>query len=267
MNPGMRRIPGFCFFRNSKRRMQLDADDCHAYPDPYRVNMSLAPPVRILSLLVLATGLASGHPPVLVAGGLILIFAAIFALRGHPAFGGSGLLRMLRRVRWLLLAMLILFGWFTPGDPLLPQLGGWSPSQQGMYQGLLRVSALLAIVAAVYLLLVTTSRGALVGGLLWYGRPLRQIGIDDRRFAVRLVLALEAVPEVQGLARAALESVGGRSRLQRLAVSARTVLQAVLAQAEMQHGSIVVPDPSPVPGWQWLLPLGIALLFTSVSLL
>ncbi|MBU1192813.1 MAG: energy-coupling factor transporter transmembrane protein EcfT [Gammaproteobacteria bacterium] len=227
--------------------------------------MIFAPSVRILSLLVLATGLASGHPRVLVAGAVILLLAGALALKHHAEVEWSGLMRMLRRVRWLLLAMLILYGWFTPGAALLPSLGDWSPSLVGLQQGLLRVAALLAIVIAVYLLLVTTPRGDLVGGLLWFGRPLRRLGVDDHRFAVRLVLALEAVPQVQGLARAALETDAGASRLQRLNQASSRVLQAVLERAEAQHGDIQVPDAQPVPGWQWLLPVLTALLLVIVA--
>lgn len=226
----------------------------------------LSPSVRILSLLVLAAGLASGQPRMLAAGGVVLLLTGAVALMQQRDFEWSSLLGMLRRVRWLLLAMLILYGWFTPGDPLLPSLGDWSPSLTGVRLGLLRVVALAAIVVAVYLLLITTPRGDLVGGLLWFGRPLRRLGIDDRRFAVRLVLALEAVPQVQGLARAALETDAGTSRMQRLGQSASRVLQAVLEQAEAQQGTIQVPDSRPVPGWQWLVPLLLATLLVVVTL-
>lgn len=227
--------------------------------------MTLAPSVRILSLLVLASGLASGHPRVLAVGGVILLVTGGVALVHHLDFELAGLLRMLRRVRWLLLAMMILYGWYTPGDPLVPMLGSWSPSIAGVQQGLLRVAALLSIVVAVYLLLMTTPRGDLVGGLLWFGRPLRRLGVDDRRFAVRLVLALEAVPQVQGLARKALETDTSVSRIQRLGQAASRVLQAVLEQADAQHGTIEVPDAQPVPGWQWLVPLLMVVLLVAVT--
>ncbi|MFA7387130.1 MAG: hypothetical protein WCZ87_05660 [Thiohalobacteraceae bacterium] len=218
----------------------------------------MSPPVRILSLLILAAALASGRPAVLAVGGALLLLAAGMLHKRHADFDWRGLPRMLQRVRWLLLALLILYGWFTPGEALLPALGVWSPSQEGLHQGLLRVLALLAIVAAVYLLLASTGRGALVGGLLWYGGPLRRLGLDDRRFAVRLVLALEAVPQVQDIARAALQADAETSRMRRLGRAAGQVLQATLAHAEDRHGPIQIPDPIPVPRWQWFLPLALA---------
>lgn len=221
----------------------------------------MATPVRILTLLILAAGLASGHPVVLLVGGALLIGAGLWAWHGYRAFDIWMLLRMLRRVRWLLLAILILYGWFTPGIALVPALGHFSPTLAGVQQGLLRVAALLAIVAAVYLLLATTPRGELIAGLLWYGRPLRRLGVDDTRFAVRLVLALEAVPRVQALARAALmANPHGASRMQRLGRAATAVFQATLARAEQSTGALAVPDPQPVPPWQWSLPVLLAVL-------
>lgn len=228
----------------------------------------MAPPVRILSLLILAAALAGGRPGVLAVGGLLLALTAIVVRRRQPAFDGRALLGMLRRIRWLLLAILILYGWFTPGTPLIPLLGGWSPVQEGLQQGALRGTALLAIVAAVYLLLASTPRGDLVGGLLWYGMPLRRLGVDDHRFAVRLVLALEAVPQVQTLARAALDDADGRTRLQRIGLAAGRVLQATLARADAGADTpIDVPDPQPVPVVQWLLPLALAVLLAVSALL
>lgn len=218
-----------------------------------------AVPVRILALLILIAGLASARPGVLLAGGACLIAIGLGIRIARQRSDGFGIAVMLRRVRWLLLAILILYGWYMPGTPLLPEWGSLSPTREGLQQGMLRVTALCGIVAAVYLLLTTTSRGELVAGLLWFGRPLRRLGVDDRRFAVRLVLALEAVPQVQDIARAALADVSGASRLQRLGRAAARVMQATLARADQAQGAIDAPDPQPVPMWQWSLPVALAL--------
>lgn len=218
----------------------------------------MLPPVRILSLLILAAGLASGRPAVLMVGSLLLLAIAFALLWRQADFDWRGLPRMLQRVRWLLFATLVLYGWFTPGNALFPVLGTWSPSMEGLREGLLRIVALAAIVAAVYLLLASTGRSALVSGLLWYGAPLRRLGLDDRRFAVRLVLALEAVPQVQDLARQALQADAGGSRLRRLGRAANRIFQATLERAEDRPGPIQIADPIAVPAWQWSLPLVLA---------
>ena len=219
----------------------------------------MAAPVRILTLLILVAALATGRPAVLLVAGALLIGAGIWAWQQQPGFNARGLMRMLHRVRWLLLAILILYGWFTPGAALLPALAQFSPSLEGVQQGLLRALVLVAIVGAVYLLITTTARGDLVAGLLWYGGPLRRLGVDDHRFAVRLVLALEAVPEVQVLARAALSDVSpAMPRLQRLGYAATVVFQATLVRAEHATGAITVPDLPPVSLRQWVVPLLLA---------
>lgn len=226
-----------------------------------------AVPVRILSLLILTAGLASARLGVLLIAGMVLLGAGLLVRRRGSDGGPLKITLLLRRVRWLLLAIVILYGWFVPGTPLLHALGAWSPSVEGLQQGLLRVAALCGIVAAVYLLLATTPRGALVAGLLWFGRPLRRVGIDDRRFAVRLVLALEAVPQVQDMVSAALTDSTDGTRLQRTARAAATVLQTTLQRAEQAPGAIDVPAPQPVPLWQWSIPGMFALLLFTAALL
>ncbi len=215
----------------------------------------MAAAVRILSLLIFIACMASARPSVLSAGGVLLLVAGAWQWRQGHGIDAAGLLRMLSRVRWLLLAILILYGWFTPGELLLPALAQYSPSVEGLQQGLLRAAVVLLIVAAVYLLLTATPRGELLAGLLWYGGPLRRLGIDDRRFAIRLILALEAVAEVQSLARDAIAGVGqDMPRLQRIGAAATAVFQATLARADVQPVEIQLPDPRPVPAWQWAVP-------------
>jgi len=160
----------------------------------------MAPPVRILTLLVLAVALATGRPLLLLVGTLAVLTGWVAAAISVPEFDVRGFGRMLRRVRWLLLAILLVYGGLTPGEPLVPALGAWSPSVDGARLGAIRVAALLAIVAAVHLLLATTSRGALVGGLLWFGGPARRLGlVTDAVTAEGALAKLERVlpPDVR----------------------------------------------------------------------
>lgn len=219
----------------------------------------MAVPVRILTLLIFIAAMATGRLTILLGGAALLSVVGVWVWQRQHGFDVQGLWRMLSRVRWLLVAIVLLYGWFTPGVALVPALGQFSPSVEGMQQGLLRASVLLVIVTAVYLLLVATPRGDLVSGLLWYGRPLRRIGVDDQRFAIRLVLALEAVPQVQALAREALATVPRElPKLQRLNYAVSAVFQATLTRAEQASGVIDVPDALPLPLWQWLIPVTLA---------
>lgn len=109
--------------------------------------------------------------------------------------------RLVRRVRLLLLAIVILFAWFTPGEALLvdwPRLG---PTREGAALAALHAGRLLAVVCAVALLLERLSLERLVAGLHALARPLRLIGVPPERLALRLLLVLrlvEATPRARG---------------------------------------------------------------------
>lgn len=221
----------------------------------------VVPPVRILCLLVVITGVASARVPLMLTGGALIGLLGVWLIISPFEFKWRDLVAMMRRIRWLLVAIFVLYLGFTPGESLAPEINLWLPSIEGVQQGALRVAVLLAIITAVHLLLVTTPRGELLAGLLWYGRPARRLGLDDSRFAVRLVLALEAVPKVQDLVSAAVAETTGRSRLERLACTGDRVMVQVLQQADAGAGTLHLPDQAPVPLWQWLIPIMIIVLF------
>ncbi len=223
---------------------------------------SIVPPVRILSLLVVITGVASARIPLILTGGALIGALGLWFIISPCEFKWRDFAGMMRRIRWLLVAIFVLYLGFTPGEALIPEFGRWSPSVEGVQQGTLRVAVLLAIVTAVHLLLVTTPRGELLAGLLWFGRPARRLGLDDSRFAVRLVLALEAVPKVQDMASAALAETTGRPRLERLAHTGERVMLQALQQADAGAGTLHLPEQAPVPLWQWLVPFLLIMMFT-----
>lgn len=102
-------------------------------------------------------------------------------------------LRLLRRIRVLLLAIVVLFAWFTPGEALLldwPRLG---PSREGSVLALVHGARLVAVVCAVALLLEHLPLARLIGGLYALSRPLRLIGVPPERLALRLLLVLRYV--------------------------------------------------------------------------
>ncbi|MGA7802472.1 MAG: hypothetical protein WCC36_16865 [Gammaproteobacteria bacterium] len=206
-----------------------------------------------------AAGVAAAHPGQLIAGSAILLLAFSLAHRGV----GTQLTGLLRRVRWLLVSLLILYGWFTPGVPALPLLGAYSPTWSGLAEGSARILALVLMVAAVCLLLQVTGREQLLAAVNRLTRPLARLGIPHERLAARMVLTLHAVPEVQDLVRDALRA--GRARegvVNRIAGTTAGAFAAVLDQAERQDaGWISAPAGRPVPRHQWLYPLLMAVLF------
>ena len=139
------------------------------------------PLVHLHSLLVFILLLALGGFSSLLLG--LLLLALLYGWRGRAHV--HGLLALLRRVRWLLLSILVLYGWWTPGIPLWPVLGGHGPTLEGLSQGGIRAGVLLAIVAAVHWVLNATDRDALLAAVVSFARPLRWLGLDHERLTYR----------------------------------------------------------------------------------
>ena len=87
----------------------------------------MSPVVRILCLIIFAACIARAEFPGLVVGSGLLALASVFVGNGAC----TGLMAMLRRVRWLLISLLVIYGWFTPGPDLLPAFNFLSPSVNG----------------------------------------------------------------------------------------------------------------------------------------
>lgn len=102
-------------------------------------------------------------------------------------------LRLMRRVRFLLLAIVVLFAGFTPGEALVADWPLLSPTREGVALALIHAGRLLAVVAAVAVLLEVLPAARLVGGLHVLCGPLRWIGVPPERVAVRLLLVLRYV--------------------------------------------------------------------------
>ena len=166
---------------------------------------------------------------------------------------------MTLRLRWLLLAILLVFGWWTPGNDLFTFMGALSPSSEGVVTGLLRIFSLLLIVAAVHLLLQLTSRSELLPAIM---QAIRSVTTETARIrlAVRILLTLEAVTKVQPLVSEVLEQRPLKDyRLETLGLAARTLYLSVLDRAEQSAGEIIeVPTPEMPPFWQWLIPAGLS---------
>lgn len=148
----------------------------------------LHPTVRLLlwSGVVTATQLLPVHG-LLAAGALLLPLALLRA--------GPHMLLLLRRTRWLLLSIAVLFALATPGVFLLPQLGSLGPTWEGVDLGLAHLLRLVLVLAALALMLQFTPIGELVAGLYGVLRPFSWLGLDRGRVAVRLMLVLRYIEQ------------------------------------------------------------------------
>ncbi|MDH4234341.1 MAG: hypothetical protein OEV15_04315 [Gallionella sp.] len=145
--------------------------------------MKFHPAAQILTwCLLVATLQAMTHGALLMATGLILLCA--FAISTHK------FIQLVRRTRWIMLSLLVIYAYSTPGQPLSEALGMFSPSREGLADGVLQLARLLAALAALAILLDRLHRQQLIAGLYSLFAPLQWLGISRERIAVRLALTL-----------------------------------------------------------------------------
>ena len=118
----------------------------------------------------------------LAAAGIILLLALLIS--AHK------LRQLLRRTRWIMLSLLLVYAYSTPGQPVLEALGMFSPSREGIGDGVLQLTRLLSALAGLAILLDRLHRQQLIAGLYTLFSPLQLIGVSRERVAVRLALTL-----------------------------------------------------------------------------
>lgn len=99
-------------------------------------------------------------------------------------------LKLLRRSRWLLISLVLVYAFVTPGAAAVAALGAYSPSREGLLSGGLQALRLVSLLSTLALLLATTSRERILAGLYFLLRPFFLIGVDVDRVAARIWLTL-----------------------------------------------------------------------------
>lgn len=107
---------------------------------------------------------------------------------------------LLRRARWLLLLMVIMYGYSLPGDALYPVLANYAPTREGMLQGLVQAWRLTLLILLLDVLVLRMPIADQLTGIHSILRPLAWIGIDRDRVALRLALTMEAMERPRGWA-------------------------------------------------------------------
>lgn len=121
--------------------------------------------------------------------GLLLILICTIA----ASLQLQGFIRVIARMRWLFLSIVIIYAFGTPGE-LVPYVAvDFAPTFEGLELGLLQVAKLLIALAALNILFVTSTRQQLIVGIYMVLSPLTYLGLDVKKFAVRLFLTLEYV--------------------------------------------------------------------------
>lgn len=225
------------------------------------------PLIRIVCFLVFSACLAFGGAAELACGGVLLAGAYL----SSPPRLFLPAVTMMYRMRWFLLSLFIVYGWFTPGQPLVGSEGMrfaelW-PTREGALAGLLRAALLMTIVAGANLLLRTTPRDELLVAVYGLARPLGWCGISRERIAVRMVLVIEALDPVRRIVTERLAAVeGGLPDLRTAGRFASGVMRSVVQQAEAATGGAVqLSDAGAPPPLQWAYPVLLAGLFLAVA--
>lgn len=160
--------------------------------------MHLHPAARILSLALLTILLARLQwPGLLLAAGPLVWLLSI-----HPELVKT-VLKLLSRLRWFFLSILILYVWFSPGYPTLHPDSGISVINTGLMMGLERILALMIVVGYSGLLIHLSSKAEIITGIYVLLSPLKMLGIDSGKLAVRLGLVLDYVPRFEAMQQSA----------------------------------------------------------------
>lgn len=150
------------------------------------VNLPLNPGAVIIVWLVCVIMAQSLDGVALLATLAVLGLVAVVRARTR-----SG--RLIRRVRVLLLAIVVLFCGFTPGEALLVDLPLLSPSREGMTLAFEHGGRLLCAVLYVALLMELLPHRALIAGVHTLLSPFLALGVPAGRIAVRTMLVLQYV--------------------------------------------------------------------------
>ena len=220
-----------------------------------------------IRFLLLGFFLALGSVTQLLAIAILLFI--LFSISAADARRGCW--PMLRRMRWFLLSIIVIYLWMTPGQPVIATSATlwWMPTIEGLMMASQRIAALLLMVVAVHWLMWATPRDQLVSALYWLAAPLAWIGFPRQRFAVRLVLVLEAVTVMQVLVG---ERVKGASikkgDINAYANKASALVADVVNRGEQTSCHVVEIDVEDLPDiQQWAWPVAITVLMLLLDLL
>lgn len=215
----------------------------HAPRGPDAPRGAVHPAIRILLLVALAAMLFRYS-----LSAMALVLAVLLGAAAR-AEGLSRILRSIRRIRWLLVSIAVIYLWVAPE----PSAGGLLPGWPDVELALRRAGVLVVLVAAVELLTLNTPAPLMAAGLVRLLRPLEVLGIDVRRFATRLALTLEAVPATAEL----VAGAAGERRIRRGVAgwgeAAADLVERIEAGARPVPGEATLPDPGPVRGTDWLV--------------
>ncbi len=152
-------------------------------PRAWRTGAMPHPAVVIVLWLFLTIALQSLHVPAMLLTGGAVAAAAL-------ALSGRRLRTLLRRTRWVMMSLLVIYGYVTPGEALWTAAGTFSPTVPGLIDGVVQLCRLAFALAGLSIVLSLLDQGRLMSAIYALAAPLRWLGLSRERLAVRLALTL-----------------------------------------------------------------------------
>lgn len=227
---------------------------------PVEPGPGLHPAMRLLALVVLGACLFRYQLPALAA--VLAVLVAAIARGGRPALAGLG--RALRRIRWLLLSIVVIYLWVAPEHSAA---GGRAlPSWTELDLALRRAGVLVVLVAAVELLRQSTPPARTAAAIAQVLTPLAWAGVDVQRFATRLALTLDAVPATADVvARAAGTVTIKQGHLRGWAEAAAALIRDIEETGAAGHAQAALPAIGRPRLRDWLLLMAVAVALTGLT--
>ncbi len=141
------------------------------------------PAVHIIVWATLVIALQMAGPAILLAALTLLLVSAM-------ACSAPRLLLLFRRTRWIMISLMLIYAYSTPGVAVFSGLGEFGPTNEGLQQGLLQLGRLASVLASLSILLSRLDQQKLISGLHTLAYPLCLFGVSRERIAVRLALTL-----------------------------------------------------------------------------
>jgi energy-coupling factor transport system permease protein len=151
-----------------------------------------------------------------------LLFAGVPLMVVAYALSAMQLFTLLRRTRWIMFSLLLVYAYASPGEAVWPLLGQFSPTREGVIDGLLQLCRLAFALAGLSILLSLLPQQKLIGGLFTLAYPLRAVGLSRERVAVRLALTLRYA----------------ETEMLSAATDWQSSIESMLTPAEVKQGSV-----------------------------
>lgn len=144
---------------------------------------TLHPATRLVVWLVLLVAVQS------LSGMALAVVCLITPVLGMRVMRRGG--RLIWRARWLLLSLLAVFAWGTPGEALWSS--AWAPTHEGFLEAIKHLGRMFLVLIFVAAFLEFMPLADLLSATHALLLPFRRCGMDSTRGVVRLMLVLRYV--------------------------------------------------------------------------